>query len=426
MIATDAESSPRNPLAHRLTRMTGRRHDEEGRTATDLELFFDLTFVVAFSLAGTELAHYLAEGDYTTALIGFLFATFASIWAWINFTWFASAFDTDDWVFRVITMLQMGGVLILALGIEPVFTSVAEGRTIDNRIAVLGYVVMRVAMMFQWIRAALQSPQYRRTCLTYAAAILIAQVGWVVLIVLEMELVPTLIATLGLVVLELAGPFVAETRNAEPATPWHPHHIAERYGLLAIITLGEGIVGTVVALQAVIHTQGWDVQTAVLGLAGVAITFAMWWIYFAVPTGDALEARREKCFGWGYSHIVVFIAIAAVGAGLHVAALYLEHEATVSPAVVVACVTVPLGIYLVAVTGTYSYLVEFDVLNVLLTAGAVAVMVASVLLAAAGVGVVYALVVAAIAPVGVVILDEVVGTGHRAVALDRLRARVAE
>ncbi|WP_235456072.1 low temperature requirement protein A [Williamsia sp. Leaf354] len=425
MTATDAGSSARNPLAHRVTRMTGRSHDEEGRTATNLELFFDLTFVVAFSLAGTELAHYLAEGDYTTALIGFLFATFASIWAWINFTWFASAFDTDDWVFRVVTMLQMGGVLILALGIEPVFTSVAEGRTIDNRVAVLGYVVMRVAMMFQWVRAALQSPQYRRTCLTYAAAILIAQIGWVLVIVLEMTLVPTLIATVGLVALELAGPFVAETRNSEPATPWHPHHIAERYGLLAIITLGEGIVGTVVALQAVVHAQGWDVETAVLGLAGVATTFAMWWIYFVVPTGDALELRRSKCFGWGYSHILVFMAIAAVGAGLHVAALYLEHEATVSAAVVVACVAVPLGVYLVGITATYSYLVEFDVLNVLLAIGAVAVLGGSVALAAGGVEVVYALIVTAIAPVGVVVLDELIGTRHRAEALDRLRARVA-
>ena len=58
-----------------------------------------------------------------------------------------------------------------------------------------------------------------------------------------------------LVAFELAGPFLAE-RKAH--TPWHPHHIAERYGLLVIITLGEVIIGTVAALNALVHGEaGW-------------------------------------------------------------------------------------------------------------------------------------------------------------------------
>lgn len=406
-------------VAHRLRRMTGRDHHEDGRTASDLELFFDLTFVVAFSVAGVQVAEYLAEGHYRAAIIGFLFSSFATIWAWINFSWFASAFDTDDWVFRVVTMVQMGGVLILSLGIAPVFESLDAGDHVDNRVLVLGYVVMRVAMLVQWLRAASQSEQYRRTCLTYAAAILVAQVGWVVVIVLEMDLVPTLIATVVLVGVELAGPFVAERRTP---TPWHPHHIAERYGLLAIITLGEGIVGTAVALQSVLAEQGWSLETAVLGLAGVAITFSLWWIYFVVPTGDALEARRSKCFGWGYSHILVFMAIAAVGAGLHVAALYIEHHADIGAEVAVAAVAVPLAVYLLMITLTYSYLVEFDVLHAALTLAGLVVLGVAVGAAAAGLSVVWALVIAAIAPVGIVAADEVVGTRHRAEALLRLRS----
>ena len=49
-----------------------------------------------------------------------------------------------------------------------------------------------------------------------------------------------------LIAIELAGPLIAETRYG--GTPWHPHHIAERYGLLVIICLGEAILGTVAAL----------------------------------------------------------------------------------------------------------------------------------------------------------------------------------
>ena len=48
--------------AHRRRRFTGRDPDEEHRTATPLELLFDLTIVVAFSTAADELAHFIAEG----------------------------------------------------------------------------------------------------------------------------------------------------------------------------------------------------------------------------------------------------------------------------------------------------------------------------------------------------------------------------
>ena len=44
-------------LAHGLQQMTGRSRHESNRTATPLELFFDLTFVIAFSAAAAEFAH---------------------------------------------------------------------------------------------------------------------------------------------------------------------------------------------------------------------------------------------------------------------------------------------------------------------------------------------------------------------------------
>ena len=80
-------------------------------------------------------------------LIGFGFATFAVSWAWINFTWFASAYDTDDWVYRLATMVQMAGVLVLAIGLAPMFESLLEDGHVDNSVMVAGYVVMRVPMI---------------------------------------------------------------------------------------------------------------------------------------------------------------------------------------------------------------------------------------------------------------------------------------
>src|SRR4029078_6856574 len=137
-------------MTHSVVRMSGRDPHETGRAATNLELLFDLTFVIAFGAAASELAHFLAEGYVVDGALGFAFAIFAVSWAWINFSWFASAYDTDDWMFRLATMVQMVAVIVLALGLPAVFSSIDDGDTLDNRVTVAGYVVMRVAMVFQW------------------------------------------------------------------------------------------------------------------------------------------------------------------------------------------------------------------------------------------------------------------------------------
>ena len=116
-------STAEQTWAHRLRVMSGRDPNERHRAATPLELLYDLTFVVAFGVAGEQVAHLLAVGHYTSGLMSFGLAIFAICWAWINFSWFASAYDTDDWAFRIATMVQMVGVIILALGLPEVFHS---------------------------------------------------------------------------------------------------------------------------------------------------------------------------------------------------------------------------------------------------------------------------------------------------------------
>ncbi|MDF0528306.1 low temperature requirement protein A [Tsukamurella sp. 8F] len=399
--------------------MSGRDPHERGRVATSLELFFDLTFVVVFSLTGVQFADHLAEAHYEAALLGFGFCGFAAVWAWINFTWAASAFDTDDWLFRVMTMVQMLGVCILALGAEPLFASLAAHENPNNRVIVLGYVVMRVAMLGQWIRVAVSSPEYRAAALRYIVCLSVAQIGWVAAAVVEVPLAALVPISAALYVVELGGPVLAERACR---TPWHPHHIAERYGALTIVTLGEGIVGTVAALQAAVSERGWSVDAVVLGFAALAINLALWWVYFAVPMGDALHLQRHRAFVWGYGHIVVFLALAAFGAGLHVAALNMEHHSAIAPTVVMAAIVVPTAVYLVALSAISWYLTGFD--GRCLAADTVGLVVLGVAVAAVagGLSLVAGIVVVAVAPIITVIVDEVSGSGRR---IERLAARAA-
>ena len=402
--------------AHHLRRMAGRDPHERHRVSTPLELLFDLTFVIAFGVAASEFSHALAAGHVGVGLTGFGFATFATCWAWINFTWFASAYDTDDWVYRGLTMLQMVGVLVLALGIPPFFASIEHGGHLANEMIVAGYVVMRVAMVAQWLRAARQNPERKSAALTYATVIVVVQLGWIASIFLPLSVPAGLIGFVLLALAEMIGPWLAETRRG--GTPWHAHHVAERYGLLAIIALGEGVVGTVASLSAVVGEHGWTPDAIILAVAGTGLTFGMWWIYFAVPSADLLHAHRERSFAFGYLHIAVFGAIVATGAGLHTAAYYVEEHSVLGPVGTVLAVVLPVGVYVALVFVLYRLMTRsWDALHVVLGLGTAAVLAVAVVAAAVGVPMTACLLIATLAPVVTVVGFEVLGHRHAARAV---------
>lgn len=408
-----------NPLRHAFSRMGGRDPHEKHRAATPLELFFDLTFVIAFGVAGSQFAHEIAEAHVVPGLLGFAFAMFAVIWAWINFTWFASAYDTDDWVFRLVTMVQIVGVLILTMGIEPMFHSIVEGHHVDNRVIVAGYVLMRLALVAQWIRASRQDPARRDTCLRYAKYLAVVQLGWIAVLVFETDVSTTFLLVIPLIALEMLTPYAAERKDR---TPWHAHHIAERYGLLAIIALGECLIGAIETLRAIVANHGWSVDAALVGFGGTALAFGMWWVYFMLPAGRALHIRRHRSFLFGYGHIPIFAAIAATGAGLHVAAYYIDHEAHISAAAAVASIAIPVAVFKVALTWLYSAMMGRDRTVIAVAAGVALVLAGAVGLAALGASVPVCMLVIVLALAASIIIDERRGAERLHTALQKLES----
>jgi low temperature requirement protein LtrA len=401
--------------------MMGRDPEEGGRAATPLELLFDLTFVIAFGAAADQLAHALAEDHVREGVLAFLLATFAVCWAWINFTWFASAYDTDDWPFRLTTMVQMIGVLVLALGLPDMFASLTHhDEHLDVRLMVVGYVIMRLPMVAQWARAGRQDPTRHALCAKMIWTLVVAQAGWVLLIFLNPPMGPTAAVVLVLIGIEVAGPLLAEKLHG--GSPWHGHHIAERYGLMVIIALGEGLLGTTAALGALIE-DGWTVEIAVLGLAGTALTFGVWWTYFVIPHGHLLTAYRDRSFGWGYGHLFIFGAVVAMGAGLHAAAYYLDHHSALTATETVLAVAVPVAAYVACLYLLYAMITRtLDPFHMVLLAGSAAVLVLSVALAVAGLDMVWCLGVLALVPWVTVVGYETVGHRHNAEVLAALEA----
>lgn len=204
--------------------MTGRDPQEGHRPSTPLELFVDLTFVVAVAAAAVELHHGLSEDHVGASVFSYVAVFFAIWWAWMSFTWFASAYDTDDVPYRLLVFVQMVGVLVLAAGVARAFDDD------DFAIITLGYVVMRLALVCQWLRAAEFDAARRATAHRYAAGIAIVQVGWVARLALPDAL---LVVGFGvLVAAEIAipiwgrvgGPYTVASRSHGRALRAVHHH----------------------------------------------------------------------------------------------------------------------------------------------------------------------------------------------------------
>ncbi|MFC7306206.1 low temperature requirement protein A [Streptomyces monticola] len=342
-MTTTPAGPARPPALSPLRRMTARSRDEPHRAATPLELFFDLCFVVAIAQAGVQLVHAVAEGHAGEGVLNYAMVFFAIWWAWMNFTWFASAYDNDDAAYRVVTLVQIAGVLILAAGVSKAF------QDQDFLVVWLGYLVMRLALVTQWLRAARDaSGAERRTALRYAGGVLLCQVGWLALLFVPEGARAWVF--LAMVVAEMSVPAVAER---DFSTSWHPHHIAERYGLLTIIVLGETIAAATVAVKSGIDENDALDDLLPVAAGGLLIVFAAWWIYFVVPIHGHLRSNRQG-FLWGYGHYLIFASAAAIGAGLEVAVEETVHKAHISTLAASAAVTVPTALYLLTVWALHS------------------------------------------------------------------------
>lgn len=288
-----------------LSSLPARDPEERHRVATQLELLFDLVTVIAIAAVTASLHHAISEGHGLEKLPTFVFLFIAIWWAWMNFTWFASAFDNDGPGYRLLVFVIMFGALIFAGGAEHIF------KTGQFSWGVVGWTIMRLGMAALWLRAGANA-EYRATAYRYAVGILIAQALW---IWFSFAVPPASLAffVLGALVFlfEFAVPVFAERANM---TPFHRHHIIERYGLLTIISLGEVLLAVSLGFGA-LYKDPPDASLAVTPISALVMAFAIFWIYFC-EREHLPERNLTTALIWGYAHVFIFGAIALLGAGV--------------------------------------------------------------------------------------------------------------
>jgi low temperature requirement protein LtrA len=294
---------------HRVTGYRGRfweparlRSDEdqqlERRTGW-LELFSDLVFVVVIS----ELAHHLADHLDAKGLLEFVVLFVPVWWVWIGATVYAERFETRDFSFRLFTFLQMLPVAGMA-----VFSS--EGIKEGNPGFAMSYIAARLIIIYLWWRGARHDPRFGPTAVRFNLGFTLSVMLWTV----SLFVPPTLawwLRAAGLAC-DLIAPLTT-ARLQERLPRISSSHFPERFGLFVIITLGEAIIGVI---DGVARQDDRSVGTLLEGGLGMALVFAMWWVYFDFIGRRAPRPNIASFMPWSYLHLPLVMGITASSAGV--------------------------------------------------------------------------------------------------------------
>lgn len=277
------------------------QEQEEKRTATWLELFYDLAFVVAVAVLSARLL-----GDITVVGVASYFAYFALLWwLWASHTYYADRYDTDDLIYRMLAAAQMVTIVVVAAALN--------GETRSTAGFAAGYALARILLVVMYSRAYRHVHQTRDLVRGYLIGFGVAAAIWTLAIFVPENLRFGLWAVA--LTIDLATPWVM--RKEQARVPLDVSHLPERFGLFTILVLGESIA----AVVAGVSDTGWAPATVVGLVASIGIATAFWWMYFDNARGgivrrDASVIRTWRPTGWIYTHLPLAAALAALAVAM--------------------------------------------------------------------------------------------------------------
>lgn len=294
-----------------------RTREQEGeRSATWLELFYDLAFVVAVAVLSGRLL-----GDISFVGMGSYFAYFALLWwLWASHTYYADRYDTDDLVYRLLASGQMVAVVVIAAAMT--------GETRSTMAFAAGYALARVLIVVMYWRAYRHVPETRDLVRGYLIGFGVAALVWTAAIFVP-EQVRFVLWAVALAV-DLATPWVMRREQAK--VPLDVSHLPERFGLFTILVLGESIAAVVAGLT---HTE-WALVPVLTMAVSIGIATAFWWLYFdnargSVVRRDASVRRAWRPTAWIYTHLPLAAGLAALAVAMERAIEEAGHGSMPTP-----------------------------------------------------------------------------------------------
>jgi low temperature requirement protein LtrA len=276
----------------------------EGERVRPLELFFDLVFVLAL----TQCTALMSDHPTWSGLGQGLLVLGVLWWAWVGYAWLTSVIDPEEGAVRLVIFAAMAALLIVSLCAPEAFDSLALTFA-------LALGVVRVAHIALFMLASPDDDALRHSVLGLAASTAVA-VGLLVAASFLDGFAQGALWALA-IFLDMAGPYFFGSEGWKLV----PGHFAERHGLIVIIALGESIVAIGLGVNG---DLGLGSGTA--AVLGVALSAAMWWIYFDVVAlvsarrlADAEEGQTRNELArdsYSYVHLAIVAGIVLGALGL--------------------------------------------------------------------------------------------------------------
>lgn len=274
-----------------------------GRSATFVELFFDLVYVFAI----TQVVGLVHEDPTVGGLAKGALVLMIMWWTWSIYTWTINWTGTASVPIRLFLLAAMGTSMLMA-------TAVPDALSDESALFGATLFVARMLAAALYYTASKDYPIQRAAFftffpITFVAALLFLIGGFLTGVwVIALFVVGVVLDVLGAV---NAGRGVWAVDAS---------HFAERNGLFVIIALGESIVGVGLAATGNISDLA-HILAITVAFAGVA---ALWWAYFdqAAPyaeerfsqlTGQRRGRFARDVYTLGHYPLVVGIVYFAVG-----------------------------------------------------------------------------------------------------------------
>jgi low temperature requirement protein LtrA len=312
---------------------------DEERSASRLELFFDLAFVLVLA----ELAITLREDVTWAGLLEFAGLFTVVWWSWVSSTLYANRFDHDDVVYRLYKLGGMAAVIGLA-------ASASEATGERFGIFVGCQLVLRAMLLLQYHRAYRHVREARPIARLYLAGFFVGALLWAVSLVVPRPVGFALWAVAVLV--EVLVPLLASRHSAD--VPLHVEHLPERFALFVILVLGESVAGIAHGL----HDAAWSAPALPVAVLSFVLVAALWWGYFDLAGARAKRLLHDVGGGrsetahdvYVFGQLPLTLALATVGAGVELAvAESAEGEVPVGTRLLLAG---GVAVYLVSMTLT--------------------------------------------------------------------------
>lgn len=246
----------------------------EDRSASFVELFFDLVFVFGVTQVVASIHGHLDWPTLWRAAVVLALMW----WAWTQYTWLAGYSDFDELRPRLVILIATAGTFILAVSVQAAWAE--EG----NIFGLAYFGVMALGGAFMWLNARTAEIEGRAKPdqMAGTVAYILRMMAGSVLV-----LIGGLVAAdyrpwfwVAAVVVNLLSALSVEQYEYEISAS----HFAERHGLFVIIVLGEGLI----AIGIGIVGQTGSTAFYAAGTAMLLIALSMWWSYFdwLFPIGE--------------------------------------------------------------------------------------------------------------------------------------------